>query len=94
MTDVQMNKLKEPEKGSQKKQIRIMSSQDDLAILKNLVFVSIISADNDRYTEEVKQEILRRYDLCRERGTLDWEYILEELEDKDRYIKIFENPGE
>lgn len=62
--------------------------------LSNFLFVSIISADNDRYPEDIKQEILRRYDLCKEHGTLDWEYILEELEDKDRYIKIFEDPGE
>lgn len=85
MTDVQMNKLKEPEKGSQKKQIRIMSSQNDLAILKNLAFVEIISADNDKYIEEIKQEVLRRYEESPE----DWRYILEPLgEDAEKYLRI------
>lgn len=56
--------------------------------LKNFVFVSIISADNDEFSEAVKQEILTRYNENKE----NWEYILQPIEDKeirDRYIKLF-----
>lgn len=62
-----------------------MSDQDSLAMLKNLAFVEIISADNDRYTEEVKQEVLKRQREAPE----DWRYILEPLgEDTEKYLKI------
>lgn len=49
--------------------------------LKIFLYVSIISADNDELTEEVKQEILHRA------GDLDfdnanWKYILEPIEDE------------
>lgn len=55
-------------------------------MLKNLAFVEIISADNDRYTEEVKQEVLTRYKETPE----DWEYILEPIGgDAEMYLKIF-----
>lgn len=33
--------------------------------LKYFAFASIISAENDRYTEDVKQEVIRRYDIER-----------------------------
>lgn len=53
--------------------------------LKNLIFVSIISADNYEYPEEVKQEILRRHK--EQRG--NWEYILEPLgEEAEKYLDI------
>ena len=68
-----MNKLK--------KEIR-----EDL--IKNLIYVSIISADNDNYTEDVKQEIIRRYKIDHN----NWSYILEPLgEDKYKYIGILGN---
>jgi hypothetical protein len=63
-----------------------MSDQESLAMFKNLAFVGIISADNDRYTEEVKQEVLKRYEECPE----DWKYILEPIgSDADLYLEIF-----
>lgn len=62
-----------------------MSNQESLAMFKNLAFAEIISADNDRYTEEVKQEVLKRYNESPE----DWRYILEPLgEDTEKYLKI------
>ena len=55
-------------------------------MLKNLVYVSIISADNDKYTEEVKQEIISRYHSV---GDSDWSYVLDPLgEDKYKYMKL------
>jgi hypothetical protein len=64
-------------------------SKEDVQLLKNFVYVSIISADNDKYPEEVKQEIIRRYHNSE---TKDWHYILDPLgEDKYKYIKILES---
>lgn len=49
--------------------------------LKNLVYVSIISADNDEFglSEDDKQEIMKRYEEsdC-------WSYILEPIKDKEQ----------
>lgn len=56
---------------------------DDKAI-KNFIFVSIISADNYRLTEEVKQAIISRYKDVEHKE--EWEYILEPIED-ERYRK-------
>lgn len=87
MMDAQTNKFVQPEKEhSQRKLNRTLSEADSLAMLKNLAFVEIISADNDRYTEEVKQEVLTRHKETPE----DWEYILEPIgDDAEMYLKIF-----
>jgi len=47
--------------------------------LRNLVFVSIISADNDEFglSEDDKQEIIARHKL----GS-SWEYTLEPIKDR------------
>lgn len=46
---------------------------------------SLISADNDEYSEDIKQEIIRRID----NSPKDYEYILEPLgEDAEKYIKF------
>ena len=47
--------------------------------LRNYVYVSIISADNDEFglSEEDKQEIIQRHKL----GST-WEYTLEPIKDK------------
>ena len=49
--------------------------------LKNLVLVSIISADNDEFglSEDDKQEIMKRY-----KESDNWEYILEPIKDEDK----------
>lgn len=56
--------------------------------LKNLIYVSIISADNDEYglTEEDKQEIIRRRDEDETR----WDYILEPIQDESLRYKLIE----
>lgn len=62
--------------------------------LKNYVYVSIISADNDEFglTEDDKQEIIRRYDLEE-----SWDNILEPIKDekqREMLIDFFKNPEE
>lgn len=54
--------------------------------LKNYVYVSIISADNDEFglTEDEKQEIMHRYDM-----KMGWDSILEPIKDeKQRQLLI------
>ena len=52
------------------------------------MFASIISADNEAYTEDVKQEIISRYN----KDNPNWEYILEPLGgDADMYIKLMKD---
>ena len=55
---------------------QLKKSMDEL---KNYVYVSIISADNDEFglSEEDKQEIMYRYKL----GS-SWDYILEPIKDE------------
>ena len=65
--------------------------------LRNFIYVSIISADNDEFglSEEDKQEIISRYKL----GS-SWEYTLEPIKDKkkrqmliDLFNEEIEDPG-
>lgn len=60
--------------------------------LKYFVMASIISADNDNYTEEVKQQIISRFNEHKQSNwdDYDWEYILEPIGDKDEISKIIE----
>ena len=53
----------------------------DMDELKNLVYVSIISADNDEFglSEDDKQEIIARHKL----GS-SWEYTLEPIKDQKK----------
>lgn len=64
--------------------------QNELEELRNYVYVSIISADNDEFglSEEDKQEIIQRRKL----GST-WEYTLEPIKDekaRKRLIDFFE----
>lgn len=57
--------------------------------LKNFLYVSIISADNDEFglSEDDKQEIMSRY-----KESKNWEYILEPIKDekqRETLIHIF-----
>ena len=63
---------------------------DELEQLKNLTYVSIISADNDEFglSEDDKQEIIYRHKL----GS-SWDYILEPIKDEKKrkqLIQFFE----
>lgn len=54
--------------------------------IKNFVYISIISADNDEFglTEDEKQEIMHRYDM-----QMSWDSILEPIkDDKTREMLI------
>lgn len=55
--------------------------------LKRFVYVSIISADNDEFSEDVKQEILSRFDENKDINQ-DWEYVLEPIEDIDKRNRL------
>lgn len=66
--------------------------------LRNFLYVSIISADNDDLTEEEKQAIISRTDPKNLEDT-DWVYALEPIKDaekRDKYIKVMReiNSGE
>lgn len=66
--------------------MKTLDKKEQLELLKNFIYISIISADNDEYTEETKQEVIRRY---HEADMKDWSYILDPLgEDKYKYMKI------
>lgn len=66
--------------------MKTLDKREQLELLKNFIYISIISADNDEYTEETKQEVIRRY---HEADVNDWSYILDPLgEDKYKYMKI------
>lgn len=61
----------------------------DIQQLRNFVFASIISAENDEYDEEIKQEVIHRYDLFD--SDPDWEYVLQPLgDDAHSYIDFFQ----
>lgn len=67
-----------------------MVINNDMSELKNLVYVSIISADNDEFglSEDDKQEIMARYKM----GST-WEYTLEPIKNekvRKRLIELFE----
>ena len=55
----------------------------------NLVFVTIISADNPEYTEERKQEVISRYDEYKDKQDKDWKYIMEPVDSTGRLQELF-----
>lgn len=66
--------------------MKTLDEKEQLELLKNLTYVSIISADNDEFglSEDDKQEIIYRHKL----GS-SWDYILEPIKDeKQRKILI------
>ena len=69
-----------------------LSKAEEAAILKNLIYVSIISADNDKYSEEIKQEIIQRHKIASDEfndptdPNIDWGYVFAPLgEVADKY---------
>ena len=59
----------------------------ELEKLKNFMFVSIISEDNEVFTEEQKQDVLRRYELTKDDP--DWQFILEPVDETGRLAELF-----
>ena len=72
-----------------------LDSKEELSMLKDLLYVSLISADNEEYQEDVKQEILSRHKKASADfedptdSEIDWEYVFEPLgKDAEKYIKL------
>lgn len=59
--------------------------------LRSYLFASIISAENDNYTEDVKQEVIRRYDIEKNNEHKDWQFILEPIGADNRLLELFED---
>lgn len=59
--------------------------------LKYFIYASIISADNDEFTEDQKQEVIRRFDLEEDIpfDDKDWKFILEPVDKSDKLLKLF-----
>lgn len=59
---------------------------------KYFAFASIISAENNSLTEDVKQDIIDRYSKQRSENKAwndyDWEYILEPMGDKEKIQRL------
>ena len=57
--------------------------------IKYIVLASIISADNDKYTEDIKQEVLSRMKYGNI-DKLDLNWVLDPLPkaDKEKYIEL------
>ena len=58
--------------------------------IKCLVYVSIISADNDEYTEDQKQEVIARYNADEEDFDYkNWKFILEPVDPTGKLAELF-----
>lgn len=78
-----MKKTKEELKYIEQAEDAAYNIENTSEAIKNMIFVSIISEDNPKYTEKVKQEILKRYgDRSINNITRDeWLYILQPVGD-------------
>ena len=56
--------------------------------IKYFTLASIISAENDRYTEDQKQEVIYRYELEKDEESPDWEFILETVGADNRILEL------
>ena len=67
--------------------MKTLDEKEQLEMLKNLTYVSIISADNDEFglSEDDKQEIIYRHKL----GS-SWNYILEPIKDEKQRKTLIE----
>lgn len=54
--------------------------------LRNYIYVSLISADNDELSEDEKQQILNRHKV----SPGDWAYILEPIKDERQRQSLVE----
>lgn len=57
--------------------------------IKYYTLASIISAENDHYTEDQKQEVIYRYELEKEQENPDWEFILEPIGADNKILELF-----
>lgn len=66
-------------------------TEQTITFTQHLLLGFIISADNEKYTEEQKQEVIKRYDEARKTNKYNWEYILQPVDDKGKLAKLFNN---
>lgn len=60
--------------------------------LKYLIYTSVISANNDRYTEDQKQEVIARYNADEEEFDYkNWKFILEPVDNTGKLSELIEN---
>lgn len=64
-------------------------TETSLNNIKYLILGSIISADNDEYTEDQKQEVIRRYELEKTQEEPNWEFVLEPVDNNGKLLKLF-----
>ena len=64
-------------------------TEETMSSVHCLILGSIISADNDQYTEEQKQEIITRYNKAKETKIYDWRHILEPIDETGRLAELF-----
>ena len=64
-------------------------TEETMSSVHCLILGSIISADNDQYTEEQKQEIITRYNKAKETKIYDLRYILEPIDETGRLAELF-----
>ena len=57
--------------------------------IKYFTLASIISAENDHYTEDQKQEVIRRYELEKTQEEPNWEFVLEPVDNNGKLLKLF-----
>lgn len=80
-TEQQMKTIEEAEEAA-------YQIKNDTSSMQYLVFASIISADNDKYTEEQKQEVISRYDKSKGLNQ-DWKYVLEPVDSTGKLAELF-----
>lgn len=57
--------------------------------MKYLVYTSIISADNNKYTEDQKQEVITRYKADEEDfDHKNWKFILDPVDNTGRLAEL------
>ena len=62
--------------------------EKEITDIQAMVYACLISADNDNYTEEQKQESMRRFELTKDDP--DWEFILEPFESDKAVNKLID----
>lgn len=62
---------------------------NDINDIKCLIYGSLISADNDKYTEDAKQESMYRYKLEKDNDEIDWAFVLEPFGADNRLLELF-----
>ena len=64
-------------------------TEEAMSSVQCLILGSIISADNGKYTEEQKQEVMSRYNTAKDSKEYDWNYILEPVDPTGKLAELF-----